>query len=377
VIKRVNNMYERIIIGAGIYGLYAAIALAKRGRAALVLDCDVAPFLRASYINQARVHNGYHYPRSYATAAKSAKYFKRFIEDYSDCILFDFDQIYAVAAHYSWTNGAQFAKFCGNVSIRCDEMTNTSQYFNATAIDKAFHTREFTFDAKRIGDKMYKEALDSGVHFMFGARVDAIKAKDGLYHIALRSGETLAAPWILNATYAGINEIHQLAGFAPLNIKYELCEIILCRVSENIDKVGLTVMDGPFFSLMPFGKSGYHSLTAVSKTPHITSYDALPTFPCQDETPACSPDRMQNCNDCARRPRTAFVEMSQIAGKYLNPDIEIAYVESLFTLKPILKASEIDDSRPTLIRQYSDRPEFYSIFSGKINTIYDLDGILV
>ena len=49
---------------------------------------------------------------------------------------------------------------------------------------------------------------------------------------------------------------------------------------------------------------------------------------------------------------------------------------SLYTIKPILVASEIDDSRPTIIKQYSQSPDFYTVFSGKINTMYDLDEIL-
>ena len=68
--------------------------------------------------------------------------------------------------------------------------------------------------------------------------------------------------------------------------------------------------------------------------------------------------------------------MIQTAKKYLNKDIKIEYVKSLFTIKPILVASEIDDSRPTIIRQYSKNPDFYTVFSGKINTMYDLDEIL-
>ena len=39
-------------------------------------------------------------------------------------------------------------------------------------------------------------------------------------------------------------------------------------------------------------------------------------------------------------------------------------------------ASEIDDSRPTVIKQYSEKPYFYTVLSGKINTIYDLEEIL-
>ena len=60
----------------------------------------------------------------------------------------------------------------------------------------------------------------------------------------------------------GTNHILSLMNFPSLNIKYELCEIILCKVSSSIENVGITVMDGPFFSLMPFGKTGYHSLTS-------------------------------------------------------------------------------------------------------------------
>jgi glycine/D-amino acid oxidase-like deaminating enzyme len=179
---KVEN-YARLIIGAGIYGLYSAIALAKLGLSVAVLDADTAPFLRGSYINQARVHNGYHYPRSFSTAAKSAKYFQRFTADFNDCILFDFEQIYAISANYSWTNGSQFAKFCKNVKIRCDEMSDITPYFNTHAVEKAFVTHEFTFDAKLIGEKMYEEAVALGVKFAFNANIVAIEANGDKYKI--------------------------------------------------------------------------------------------------------------------------------------------------------------------------------------------------
>jgi hypothetical protein len=45
-------------------------------------------------------------------------------------------------------------------------------------------------------------------------------------------------------------------------------------------------------------------------------------------------------------------------------------------MKPILMSSEIDDSRPTVIRTYSKNPTFVGVLSGKINTVYDLDEVL-
>lgn len=84
--------YDKIILGAGLYGLYSAVFCAKQGDSVLVLERDASAFSRATHINQARVHNGYHYPRSYSTAIKSAHYFRRFCEDFGFCNKTDFDQ---------------------------------------------------------------------------------------------------------------------------------------------------------------------------------------------------------------------------------------------------------------------------------------------
>ena len=105
-------MTDKIIIGAGLYGLYAALFCAKRGQTVIVLEQENAPFTRATYINQARVHMGYHYPRSLSTAMKSAGYFKRFTEEYDFCIHSEFQQIYATSSHFSWTDAKEFSKFC-------------------------------------------------------------------------------------------------------------------------------------------------------------------------------------------------------------------------------------------------------------------------
>ena len=98
---------DKLIIGAGLYGLYAALYCGKKGQQVEVLEIEQAPFTRATYINQARVHMGYHYPRSLSTAMKSAGYFKRFVEDYSFCIHTKFEQIYATSSHFSWTGAVR------------------------------------------------------------------------------------------------------------------------------------------------------------------------------------------------------------------------------------------------------------------------------
>lgn len=380
-----SERFDKIIIGAGLYGLYAAAFCAERGQRVLVLEYDDAPFQRATYINQARVHMGYHYPRSLTTAVKSAGYFRRFTEDFGFCIHDKFEQIYATSGKFSWTNAKQFQEFCRAAEIKCEEVAS-SKYFKDGMCDGAFLTEEYTYDAK-ILQKYYEDRLfgNSAVTFLFHARIDKIVKREETYEIVLADGKSYETGYVLNATYASVNQIigkvedASSGGFAGemFQIKYELCEIILCKPSEQLKDIGITVMDGPFFSIMPFGKTGLHSLTAVTFTPHITSYDARPSFSCQNGMEgSCSPENLGNCSTCPNKPESAWPYMSHLADKYMKPEYAYTYVESLYSMKPILKSSEVDDSRPTAIRVMSANPTFVSVLSGKINTVYDLDDYL-
>lgn len=368
--------FDKIIIGAGIYGLYSALYCAKKGEKVLVLEYDKEAVSRATYINQARVHNGYHYPRSYSTAIKSAKYFDRFNKDFDFAVNKNFLKIYATSKEYSWTDAEQFRKFCKNANIKCEDVVPT-KYFKEGLCDGVFDTLEYTFDAMLIKEDYIKKLAEyPNVEIKYNIRIEDISKVEKDYRVILRDSQEFITPFLLNTTYASTNQITEILGFEKFKIKYEICEIILCEVSSNLKDVGITVMDGPFFSVMPFGKTGYHSLTSVTFTPHITSYDSLPTFPCQKENVECSPHQLGNCNLCPNKPETAWNYMSALAKKYLRDDIKIKYVKSLYSVKPILMASEIDDSRPTVIKVFSTEPTYISVLSGKINTIYDLDEVL-
>lgn len=383
-----DKSYDKIIIGAGLYGLYAADFCSSRGEKVLVLECDRAPFQRATYINQARVHMGYHYPRSLSTAVKSAGYFRRFVEDYGFCIHDKFDQVYATSDKFSWTNAEQFMAFCKAAGIRCEEIA-VSRYFKPGMCDGAFFTEEYTYDAG-ILRQYYEERLSGrqSVEMMYAVQIERIIKRNNVFEIWFSDGSCAEAPFILNATYASVNQVIDITeGFSKdfFDIKYELCEIILCEPSETLQGTGITVMDGPFFSIMPFGKTGLHSLTSVTFTPHVTSYDKTPTFTCQQKLAEqskgqegpCSPEKLGNCNDCPCHPQSAWSYMSHLADKYLREEYSYTYRSSLYSMKPILKSSEVDDSRPTAISVLSREPVFISVLSGKINTVYDLDEYLV
>lgn len=407
--QRVDN----IILGAGLYGLYAAKLLADHGQSVTVLEYDPTAMRRATWINQARVHNGYHYPRSISTAEKSAHYYRRFHEDFGFCIRSDFRQIYATSAQFSWTDRAQFIAFCRAAGIPCKELV-PGEYFREGMADGVFLTEEDTYDASILRDH-YLSVLgeqSDRVRIIYNVRLRQIRTEAGKVNVryALKDsadGETktilpdrdsaagshsgeeteIEAPRLINATYASANQVIGLVNESlhangqeelPLfPIKYELCEIILCTPSDAIKDIGITVMDGPFFSVMPFGRTGLHSLTAVTHTPHVACREDLPVFTCQKDM-ECSAGQLGNCNDCPHKPESAWPYMHRLADKYLLPEYAYTYHSSLFSMKPILRTTEVDDARPTTIRtDHPDGAVLVSALSGKINTVYDLDEVLL
>lgn len=372
-----DETFDKIIIGAGLYGLYSALFCGKKGEKVLVLEHDPEAFSRATYINQARVHMGYHYPRSHSTAKKSADYYDRFIADYGFCINNKFDKIYAISKNFSWTNATQFKKFCNDTDILCKPI-NIDEFFKEEFCEGAYLSQECSYDALELKKYFLEEIKKlSNIVILYNTHIVTAQKEVATYLLKTNHDSNYETKFVLNTTYASVNQVLKLFKEEPIKIKYELCEVILCKVSDNLKNVGVTMMDGPFFSLMPFGQTGYHSLTAVNYTPHKTSNSFYPEFDCQQRSNnSCSKDQLANCNTCIAKPKSSWPFMLALAKKYLNENISIEYVESLYSIKPILQESEIDDSRPTVIKEFSKSPKLVSVLSGKINTVYDLDLIL-
>lgn len=183
------EQFDKIIIGAGLYGLYSALFCGKKNEKVLVLECDPTPFRRATYINQARVHQGYHYPRSISTAMKSAGYFERFNQDYDFCINRKFDKVYATSRQYSWSDGEQFKHFCKAANIPCEEL-NPERFFKKNMCDGAFLTREYTYDAM-ILKNYFLERLKplSNVKINYGITIRNIEKLKDVYVIHTDGGK--------------------------------------------------------------------------------------------------------------------------------------------------------------------------------------------
>lgn len=356
------EVYDYIIIWAWIYWLQAARYLWNKWFKVCVLEKEEDAFTKASFVNQARVHNWYHYPRSFSTALKSKEYFDRFVNDFWFAINKNFTKIYAIASHESKTSSLDFEIFCEKLGIPCKEI-DKNKFFKEWSIDKAYECLEYAFDSIKIRDFMKEElSRRTNVDLNFYFKVDMVSIENDWVVIwSSNNDKKFKSKNIINATYEWINHIHELFWIEKIKIKYELTEMCLCDVSKNLRNYWLTVMDGRFLSIMPFGIWGKFSLSSVKYTPHEENHDDFNNFSLN--------------KNLYFRPETNFYKMLEVANEYLKDDLIITYDKSLFTTKVVLADTENDDARPTLIRKYSlwNNNSLITLFSGKINTIYEIE----
>jgi glycine/D-amino acid oxidase-like deaminating enzyme len=282
-----SRQADAVVVGAGFFGCHAALHLRQMGLRRVVLLDEAAGILRrASFVNQARVHNGYHYPRSLATATRSRANFARFCADHHFAIASGFSKLYAIA-RASRVSSAQFAAFCAEIGAPCrDSPRHLRSLFDSDLIDAVFLTDEVAFDAAALATDLRCRLTAAKVELHLNTRARLHSANDRGATVATPDG-LLTADYVFNCTYASLDT------FAPRlrsPLKKELSEIALIEPASSFADIAVTVMDGPFFSTMPFPALSRHSLSHVRHTPHASWED-------QREPPTTQPGR----NHAARR----------------------------------------------------------------------------
>ncbi len=335
---------------------------------------------KATIVNQARLHGGYHYPRSVATAIMSDDNKERFTKDHKPFILFDFEKYYAIDKYGSLTDAAQFERFCKFMNIRCEPVFG-HPLFNYERLERVYLTTEYTFDPVLIAEYYKKRVLEEkNIDLRLYHEVASVQKSNSSWEMVLcdlekRELSYVDASVVINATYSGSNGVNRLFGLEDIQLMHEISEIVFLT-SPQLGNTGLTVMDGQFGSIMPYGLSGLLSLSSVAYTHHKVSYDNLPHFDCMQENTHCRPDFYFDCNICFAKPVSNYRKMISQISRYLAPQVELNFLTSYFTIKSKLKANFIDDGRPTEITRLHTNPDYYCIFAGKINSIYEIEKVV-
>lgn len=356
---------DALVIGGGFYGAIVATYLAQRRglRRVTLAEREGELLGRASFANQARIHNGYHYPRSFTTAYRSRINLPRFLADFPEAVRRDFTKVYAIARKGSKVTARQFVRFCQEIgAVLTPASREIVGLFEPRLIESVFLVDEYAFDAGALRARAWQDLRANGVEVALGTRVtrmarDANGIRSTLTDAAGVSSQ-LTAKHVFNCTYSGLNQFGEGFPATRSQLKHEITEIALVRVPKPLEGLGVTVMDGPFFSVMPFPARGLHSLSHVRYTPHEPWRDV----------PGVDPYVRLERDDHATR----VDRMMRDAARYLPIIREAEHVESLFEVKTVLAKNESDDGRPILFETHGALGSCHSILGGKIDNIYDV-----
>lgn len=350
------SIFDTVIIGGGFYGSMLSLYFKKNNKKVLLIEKEKELLTKASYNNQARIHNGYHYPRSFITAIRSNINYKKFIKEFKSCIDDTFLMTYAIAAINSKTTSKQFIKVCEQINAPLEiAPKNIKGLFNPNLIEEVFVVEEIVFNAAKIRDILSHKIKKAGIDITYQTEVVSIsKNEDGTLALLLKNGEFILCKQAFNCTYASINSILSNSHLPKLPFKYEFTEMPLVQMPDELKNIGLTIMDGPFFSIMPFPDKKMHTI-------HHVRYTPLESWTDNEKPPQFIPPYPSN-----------YKYIEKDVQRYIPSLKNLKHRGSIYEIKTILLQNEFTDRRPILYKKDYGIKNFHVVMGGKIDNIYDI-----
>jgi glycine/D-amino acid oxidase-like deaminating enzyme len=358
-----NKVYDAVIIGGGFFGMSIANYLKTQldRKDVLVLEKEADFMQRASLNNQARVHGGYHYPRSLLTGLRSQINFPKFIKEYEEAIVSDFDKYYAVSRNFSKVSGRQFEIFCDRIGAEIEDAPDdVVELFNNNLVERVFKVKEYAFNSDILKKGLIEELQKKRVDLKTCVAVYKVERDGDNLRVVMEDGTSHITKNVFNCTYSSINKINENSKLPIMPLKHELAELSLIELPPELEDKSVTVMCGPFFSFMPFPARKLHTISHVLYTPHSEWAD-------KDGN---NRDGLKYLKTI--KPISQFRQMINDAQRYLPIISGSKYKDSIWEIKTVLQQSEQDDSRPILFRQNNGLKGYHCIMGAKLDNIYDV-----
>ena len=332
-----KKLYPKVlVVGGGIFGTTASVALATSGFN-VTLHEELDSIMKcASDINQYRLHRGYHYPRSKSTAQECLDGLKSFKRKYGASVVNgNVNHFYAISSRDSMVSKEEYLKFLYEMGLEY----NVNEPFNGT--DLTVEVGEELFDSEKLRVQVTQKMKGAGVNVVLNKHTTKEDFDDYDY--------------VVIATYAKINELLD----ESIQYQYEVVEKPVVKLPKEYKNKSVVVMDGPFMCLDPY-KDGYHVLGHVEHAIHSTNVGDYPMVLNKHIVGYLN-------NGVIHNPKVTKINKFIEAGMEFFEDFDkLEHIGSMFTVRTVLAHREHDDARPTIVTQ--EAHNVYTIFSGKIGT---------
>lgn len=225
------------ILGSGFYGCHLAVSLLRDGHEVEIHEIADRMFAGASGAIPARIHRGFHYPRSAATREASNQHYKDFMAYYG-----------------AFTSGVPINLYA---IAEKESLIDFETYRTILKGSVEFITVEYPAE---YGLRNVEGALLTGERHIVIDKVRSHFESLLKEHVVLnrKPDEGGNFDWIIDATFGANHSIGV--------DRYEPCLVLILQGKESGKAV--TVMDGPFPSLYPWNEeAGLSSLSSAQWTP--------------------------------------------------------------------------------------------------------------
>jgi glycine/D-amino acid oxidase-like deaminating enzyme len=172
--------------------------------------------------------------------------------------------------------------------------------------------------------------------------------------VCCESGESADFDAVVNCSYADIGRLTAQLGYTVPARRYEYTVIPIIDWLPH--PFGMTVMDGPFFTVLPFGKTSQHLLYHVTHSVVAESTQELMNSSwLANDAPSLAADNIDRI----------FAQMRADAEGFVPSLREATMVGYLHGPRMVLKDAEVTDARPSIAQWHDDR--YVTVFSGKVD----------
>lgn len=340
-----------------------AMRIAERGEPVVLLEREGALLGHASYNNQARVHGGYHYPRDRVTGRRSVANIKRFEREFGFAVSRPAPTLYAIARQGSKVTPHQFEEYCADIGTPLYQASHDElSLFDSQTVAAAYRVEEPVFDSALMRKHLKERLATLQVEIRLGHQaVSCFRQGAGVTLLVSSKGDIHAmdAARVFNCSYSGLCTVDVHRSPLKTRLKHEITEMALIEMPATLQDIGITVMDGDYWSSLPFPDRQAHTLSHVGYTPHLSWEEDRKTHPYD----LLEIYKLQTASRGGR--------MILDAARYVPTLRQARQIDSLWEVKTVLVKNETNDGRPILLEKHDDIP-VWSVLGGKVDNIFDL-----
>jgi hypothetical protein len=318
------------VVGAGIFGCEIALALDSVGFDVELFEEADSIMSKASWVNQYRLHRGYHYPRSASTIKQTHSSTKQFEAKYQEAVMKNSQNLYGVSNNETLTSPDEYLSILDQYGLNYKKHHD----LRMENLDLLVEVDENLYNPYLLRNMFIRSLKDSNVNLRLQSRFEASLIKN--------------FDQVVLCTYANNGDfINQINPLKKTINRYQLVEKIIIE-NEKIKDLSLVILDGPFCSIDPLGTTGTTVVGHVRSAVH--GVEESYSNPWSTGIP-----RLSSKKDEILREVSGFV-----------PDIVNSnYLESMWAVRCVPGQNKNDD-RPTYCKKVDEKTIL--VFSGKIST---------